>query len=235
MELHCQECGAAITRHGRYEDRQLAICHECGAVFKYAERPADEAGEQRERSWSAAGSPLPSGITVEQRADGLRVVRRWRSKAAIALAVFCVLWDAGIAYMLLYWCADALFFCFMLPFMLFAVLITYFMFCLFLNHTVIETSRGVLSVRHRPLPWPGKQVALIDVDHLYCEEHVSHSDESTTRDYLLKAVTADGKRIKLLSVREEPEPVLFVAQAVNDWLRGNKQGTGARRRANRRY
>lgn len=219
MELHCRECGTTVTPHTRYEDRQLAKCRECGAVFKYAERPADETGGEHERSFSAAGFPVPPGITVEQRADGLQIVRRWRSKAAIGLAVFCVLWDAGIVYMLFYWCRDAVFFCFTLPFILFAVLITYFMFCLFLNRTVIETSRGVLSVRHRPLPWPGKHVALIDVDHVYCEEHVSHSDESTTYDYLLKAVTGDGKRIKLLSVREGPEQVLFVAQVINDWLR----------------
>jgi hypothetical protein len=123
---------------------------------------------------------------------------------------------------LFFWAAgdpNAVLVCFMLPFLGFGIGITYFILCLFLNHTVIETSMGMLSVRHRPLPWPGKHVPLVDLDHVYCEEHVSHSDESTTYDYLLKAVTAAGKRVKLLSVREEPEQVLFVAQVINDSLR----------------
>lgn len=219
MELHCQECGATISSYSIDEGRQFATCRECGAMFRYGERPAGETGEEHWQPWGVAGSPAPHGVTVERRADALQIVRRWRSKAAIGLAVFCVLWDTGVAYMLFYWCTDALFFCFMLPFMLFGAFITYLMFCLFLNRTVIETGQGLLSVRHHPLPWPGKQVALIDVDHLYCEEHVSTSEDSTTtRDYLLKAVTGDGKRIKLLSVREEPEQVLFIAEVINDSL-----------------
>jgi hypothetical protein len=220
MELHCQECGAAIRPHARNADRQLATCQKCRAVFQYAECRAADTGAGRARSGRAAHFPVPAGITLEQRADDLRITRRWRSKAAIGLAIFAVLWDAAVVWF--YWSADdldPLLLCFTLPFLVFGVLITYLTFCLFLNHTVIEVSRGLLSVRHSPLPWPGKHVALIDVDHLCCEEHGAGEWDSAPYDYLLKAVTADGKRIKLLSAREEPEQVLFVAQVINDWLR----------------
>ena len=229
MELQCPECGTTIKLRPARGDRQLAKCHECGAMFKHAQRPADETGTQQRRSPETADDAAPPGITIEQRAGDLRIVRRWRSKAAIGLAVFCVLWDGGIAAMLIYWCTNGVLFCFMLPFLLFAVGITYFMFCLFVNRTVVDTSRGMLSVSHHPLPWPGKRMPLLNVDHLYCEEEVSHSDESTTYDYLLKVVTRDGKKIKLLSVRDGPEQVLSIAQVINDWLRvADRPQVGAR-------
>ncbi len=220
MQPHCQECGAAITPHARNAGRQLATCQKCKAVFQYPEHQAVGAGEGRARSGRAADSSVPSRITVEERADELRITRRWRSKAAIGLAVFAGLWNVAIVWF--YSSSngpDPLLLCFTLPFLVFGILITYFTFCLFLNHTVIEASRGLLSVCHRPLPWPGKHVALIDVDHLCCEEHGSGEWDSAPYDYLLKAVMADGKRIKLLSAREDPEQVLFVAQLINDWLR----------------
>jgi hypothetical protein len=157
-------------------------------------------------------------MIVERPAGDLRITRKWRSTAAIGLVVFAAVWDAGIVLWLLWFAEDALLFCFSLPFIFFAVIITYFMFCLLLNCTVIETSRGLLSVRHSPLPWPGKRLPLLDVDHLYCQEHVSTSDESTTVDYLLQAVTKGGKKIKLLSVRDGPEHVVLIAQLINDWL-----------------
>jgi hypothetical protein len=48
---------------------------------------------------------------------------------------------------------------------------------------------------------------------------VPENAEETGDCHLLKAVTAAGKRIKLLSVREGPEQVIFVAQVINDSLR----------------
>ena len=50
-------------------------------------RPAGETGEKYRQSWGVTGSPAPQGVTVERRADALQIVRRWRSKAAIGLAV----------------------------------------------------------------------------------------------------------------------------------------------------
>jgi hypothetical protein len=226
MELQCRECGRTVTPKPTHEDRRFAMCPECDALFESVEQSADVTDDGYDRSWNAGETPGPAGVTVETDADGLRIVRRWRSKAAIGLAVFAALWIGAITW---FYLAvdnlDPLLIIFTLPFAAFGVAISYLTICLFLNHTVIETGEGVLSVRHHPLPWPGKRVALGEVDHVYCEEHVSYSDESATCDYLLKAVTRDGKRIKLLSVREGPAQVIHVASAINEWLRSIRTNT----------
>jgi hypothetical protein len=219
MDLRCQECDAAIPAHQIDEDRGLAVCQECHAVCRCGGGRLDEASGQSQRFWSTGDSFAPAGITLQQQIDGLRIVRRWRSKAAIGLAVFAGLWDAIVVWFFVAGDdSDPVLSCIALPFAVFGAGVTYLMFCLFLNHTVIEAGAGLLSVRHRPLPWRGKRLAVIDVDHLCCEERSSGSDEPS-HDYLLKAMTKDGKRVKLLSTREEPEQVLFLAQVINDWLR----------------
>jgi hypothetical protein len=223
MELCCQECDATIPARLMDEKRGLAVCQKCNAVRRCAGGGPDDVGRPADHFWRRDEDTAPTGITLQQHIDGLRIVRRWRSKAAIGVAFFAVLWDAIVVWFLAAGDEpDPVLSCMALPFALFGAGVTYLALCLFLNHTVIEISGGLLSVRHQPLPWPGKRLAVTDVDHLYCEERTSDS-EDPAHDYLLRATTRQGRRVKLLSVREEPEQVLFLAQVLNDRLRASER------------
>ena len=159
MDLRCQECDAAIPAHGIHENRGLAVCQKCSAVRRCAEDRVDESGVPAEGFWRTGECAAPPGISIQPQIDGLRIVRRWRSKAAIGLAVFAVLWDAMVVWFFVAGDdSDPVMSCIALPFALFGAGVTYLMFCLFLNHTVIETTGGLLSVRHHPLPWPEYQL-----------------------------------------------------------------------------
>jgi hypothetical protein len=227
MLVHCTQCGKLIPAEDLNIDTAIGRCRACNAVFSFAKALEQESGGLPARQFKAEDRgkvPLPSGIRVDDQGDQVRYVRRWFSSQCVFLLFFCVLWDG----FLVYWYAQA-FSRHGVPLMavLFPLLhvavgvgLTYFTVCGFVNSTIVEVGSGVISVRHRPLPWWGNRTfESADVDQLYCRRRIVHGKNTTREVYDLRAITKDGREVKLLSTLEEPEQALYLEQEIERRLR----------------
>jgi hypothetical protein len=90
-----------------------------------------------------------------------------------------------------------------------------------LNRTIVEVSKGTLSVRHRPMPWRGNCSLPIDgIESVYCGWI-----ESTKwkRIYDIRILTKTGKSLTIVSsIREESIAQSIVVQ-LKKWLLVSKE------------
>jgi hypothetical protein len=149
----------------------------------------------------------------------LRIDRIWRSRAVVFAIAFCAFWDAAVVLMYVQalrgpgpsWG---------LLFSIFHVAIgaylTYWTLCALVNRTRITVARGVLSVRHLPLPWPGGGTCVArEIDDLYCEERRGRRG---TIFYDLCARFRSGRTGRLLMGLATREEVLVVERLLEERL-----------------
>jgi hypothetical protein len=122
--------------------------------------------------------------------------RRWFHVKYVFLLAFCAGWFALLAIMTL------------APRPSPAVAIA---LCGFVNRTRVAIERGVLTIRHGPLPWPGdRSVPIPSIAQLSTEERRSRSGAF----YCLSALTKSGEKVVLLDGVPEAEQVLFLEHAL---------------------
>lgn len=135
--------------------------------------------------------------------------RRWFHVKYVFLLAFCAGWFALLAIMTLAprpspAVAIALHFAG-------GVLFAYATLCGFVNRTRVAIERGVLTIRHGPLPWPGdRSVPIPSIAQLSTEERRSRSGAF----YCLSALTKSGEKVVLLDGVPEAEQVLFLEHAL---------------------
>ena len=134
---------------------------------------------------------MPESITVEHRADGLRLSYRWFSMMII-FPVFHV--AIGVA-------------------------LTYYTLAGFYNRTLISVGRGTLGIEHRPILWFGNRtLQASEISQLYTEQITTRGKNGPRISYQLSAVSQDSRKIKLLTGLESPDSARFIERQVEDWL-----------------
>lgn len=216
MELTCKQCGAEIDAADVNLDRMIAKCRRCNAVFSFAGMV--EGGAERAKMLDV---PLPSRFTIEHTGDGLVIARRWLSARVYLMAVMTVFWNGFV----LFWIGTVLV-ARVWPMALFGSLhagvglfLLYTTLAGFLNTTTVRVGSSELTVKHGPLPYPGKRLEPGAIRQLFSKRRISHGRNSTTITYELHAVTGDGKHEKLVSGLDEEEQALFLEQEVERYLR----------------
>ncbi|MCA9210143.1 MAG: hypothetical protein KDA55_17415, partial [Planctomycetales bacterium] len=100
------------------------------------------------------------------------------------------------------------------------VFLTYLTLSMFVNKTVIRVANGELSVRHGPLPWPGKRNLLAhEIQQLYVTEQMRRTKHGYRYTYHLNAKMAHGEVVKLLSNLDTPDQGLFIEQKLEHHLK----------------
>ncbi len=197
--LLCPACAAPIRQEDVHLAAGLATCHGCGAQMNLTTSfGLDEAPVQRR-----APVALPKGMTFEQTLHGIQITRAWFTPAAFGLLLFCVLWDG----FLVFWYVTvaqtgAPDIAILLPIVhvLIGVFLSYFAAASFVNRTRVMVERGVLNIRHAPLPWPGPRgIATAQIRQLFCKRHVSRSKNGLRISWQLWSVSDTDTRHKLLS------------------------------------
>jgi hypothetical protein len=88
-----------------------------------------------------------------------------------------------------------------------------------LNSTIIQLTPSQLSIRHRPLPWPGgRSLPVSGLEQLYCKKMAGEPHDELPASYSLLAILNDGHEIELLSGIESPEAVRYLEQEIEAWL-----------------
>lgn len=167
-------------------------------------------------------APIPDHITMEQTPDGLTFTYNWFSAGYIFMAVFALFWDG----FLVFWYSLAftqnapwIMFVFPLIHVTVGVGLTYTALAGFYNKTIITVGPGSLSIRHAPIPWPGnRMVPAADLVQLYSEQRVTRSNNGTRVLYQLSAISAQNKKIKLLSGLNAPEEARYLEHTIEEQL-----------------
>jgi hypothetical protein len=167
-------------------------------------------------------APMPEGINVEHRPDGLRLSYRWFSGKFVLLAIFCLFWDGflffwyGIAFTQK---ADSMMLIFPVIHVAIGVFLTYYTLAGFYNRTFVSVGRGTLSIEHRPIPWFGNRtLQASEISQLYTEQIITSGKNGPRVSYQLNVVSQENRKIKLLTGMDSPEAARFIERQVEDWL-----------------
>jgi hypothetical protein len=167
-------------------------------------------------------APMPENVSVEHRADGLRLSYRWFSGKFIFLAFFCLVWDG----FLIFWYSMAFTQNADLMMLIFPVLhvavgfsLTYYTLAGFYNRTFVSVGRGTVSIEHRPIPWFGNRTLQApEIAQLYTEQITTSGKNGPQVSYQLSAVSQDNKKIRLLSGMDSLDSARYIERQVEDWL-----------------
>ena len=240
MKLHCPDCGTRIAAEDVNLSTFVARCRACDSVFSFGDSLRDfESGSQRRPAVGrAAKSPAtaeellvpPEGMIVEDTGRLWAARWRWFRPEVIGLALFCVAWDAFLAF----WYAMAMgphtagdgFSWIMVVFPVGHVAVgvgmTYYTLCGFLNRTTLLVTQYEVIVRHRPLPWVGnRRLVAAEITQLYCRQAMqAWADKTGGRAiaYELMACLGEGRQVRLLGgFRNVGEP-RYLERAVEERL-----------------
>ena len=164
---------------------------------------------------------LPEKIRFLDHVSHIEIVRTWFGMQILFPTAFAVYLDG----FLFYWYSigplngSLMAVLFPLLHVVGAVALTYYALTGWFNRTTISVGQGRISVRHRPLPWPGnKEIDAADVKQLYAKEG-SRPWSSTSVTYELRAVTNSGRNIKIVGGLETQEQAIFIEQKIEKYLR----------------
>ena len=167
---------------------------------------------------------MPDYFKVYETADELTIRRRWYSPPVWFLALFCVMWLSGTTYFFLDSLRHHLL---SLPFLLIfpvpvGIFLLYTVASLFLNVTDIVIAKGRLTVRHFPLPWPGKQdIPTSSIVQLYCriERIPTKHKQVFEKGPRVHVVLGNRSEINLFKhLYPELQEALFIEQTIERYL-----------------
>jgi hypothetical protein len=171
---------------------------------------------------SKAYVPQPPKLLVEENPLDLTITRRWNRRLGYQWLFFgtffglCVyfgvadsLVDPSIGNLLI-----ALFLFSMAGAMLYCALAQLF------NQTTVRVSYDELSVRHGPLPWPGKfEIFRGDVKQLFVRKHqYQERDKSLTYTYSLHLIDIKQKYHRLVEGLPNPQEARFLEDKIERYL-----------------
>lgn len=221
MRLQCSGCAAAIESKDIDLARSLAKCSFCNAIMDLGRREGPAPGG-RFPDVERPEVRLPERFRTGKDADGSFIAWRWFRAHHLVLLVFALGWNGFLIFffsMAAKGNAPPAFFLFPLIHVAVGVGIGYAALTGFVNSTTVRVGKGVLRIRHGPLPWFGnRELRGAEVDQLYCASKTTRNEGSSTTTYELRAVMKTGKMLTLLRGLTEVEQALFVEQRVERGL-----------------
>lgn len=214
--IQCPSCGFQVQAADMNLETLSARCRVCNSFIDL--RPETP---QAGRSTEPLPVPLPGQITVSSAGGGMVIERRWFSATAIFLVIFCALWFGFLAvwYALAWGTGNLIVLLFPLIHVTAGLILLYSTIAMMVNRTWITVAGGRLTVRHGPMPWPGKRdLPTSTLEQLYCQEHVSRSKNGTSITYSVRVRRTDGKLEKLVEGLPERDQALYIEQRVEQHL-----------------
>ena len=222
MQLRCEVCDTPLPPDDVDLGLALARCRACNAVYSLEGRRA-EGLSPRPAAPVRPPAPLPTRFVVEDDGQVLRVQWRWFRPSALALLLFCAVWDGFLVMFytgMVLGNAPAAAFAFPLVHLAVGVGLTYVAVAQLANRTAVEVRSGTVTVRHRPLPWRGNRTwAREELRQLYGARRVQRSKGQVTgHTFDLCGLDVEGRTRTLLSGLTEQEQVLWLEQALEKRL-----------------
>ena len=159
-------------------------------------------------------SPPPAGYRETAPRARFTIVCRWRTQQRFQRALVVIALDG----LLILACASAARQHHVATFLILGLLlwlVTYVGLAQLLNRTFIVADGEMLRVKTRPLLRRGEcEVALDELEQIYCETHATRGEDYTTFTYDVIAVLKDGKKLPLVERLREEDHARFLEQAL---------------------
>jgi hypothetical protein len=211
--MQCAACGAGIAD-------EAMRCEFCN---RPVERPS-AVGPSTVR----AAVPRPEKYHVEDDGAVLRIGWTWFSPVVFVLLPFALAWNA----FLFGWYGMAttgmdfapgfmriMFLIFPLGHVAVGVGLIYAVLTMLFNRSEVRVERGVLSIAHGPIYWPGVTVNADDIEQLFCAPIVTKGENSTSTAYEVRARLKDGGTRALLKHVTELDQALYLEQSLERHLK----------------
>jgi DNA-directed RNA polymerase subunit RPC12/RpoP len=230
LTLNCPSCGAKTNI---LPGTERYICDYCGSEHLLQSNHDSNGFDKPSTTCHPTSAkkrmivPQPQSVRITQDRQKLRLVRRWFSWKYIPLVFFCIAWDS----FLLFWYSIAfstnspwIMIVFPIAHVAVGIGLTYSTLAGLINRTVVEVTPKFIEIWHEPLPWLGEgRYPTSQVTQLYSTEQINRGNDTVTRQYLLHAITQDGRQINLISNLESPDVALFIEQRIESWLKISDQ------------
>jgi hypothetical protein len=159
---------------------------------------------------------IPEGFTVEESGGTLRIQWKWTRLLGLALGVFAIAWDSFLVSWYSSISMDGpeslTMMLFPIPHVAVGIILPYLAAAFLMNETLIEVGQGELTVRHRPLPFPGNRTLKTrDVRQLFCIERTGRKGGVS---YHVMAQLASDREMKLVSGLPGAREARFIEQRI---------------------
>ena len=212
--VQCPSCGFQLQAGDMNLETMAARCRVCQSLIDLRPEAAPAPVEP-------LPVPLPERVTVSSAGGELVIERRWFAWTAIFMVFFCVIWFGFLGFWYAIAFTTGLLALKLVPLLHVAVglFLLYTTIATLLNRTRITVGRGSLTVRHGPVPWPGRRtLATETLEQLYCEEHVNRSRNGVNVTYSVRARGKDGRLVKLATGLPERDQALYIEQQIERHL-----------------
>lgn len=224
LAIHCKGCGKPIPADDVDIKSGMGKCRLCNAVFAIGDQVVPQGKAVR------GPIPMPRNIVVAEGPDSLDVVRKWkRGPIAAFFLIFALGWNSLVS-VFVYAVASGMEFksdsgevasstflwVFLTPFILVGIGTGYAALGLLLNRTKVRVVEDKLTVRHRPIPWPGRHsLDANQINQLYCTEYVGHQSNGVLQYRMcVNALLHDGARIELIKGIEDAGQALYLEELI---------------------
>lgn len=207
--LACPDCSRPIPVADRQAETGLAKCRGCDEIFRFA------AVAER------LPVPIPAGFDLRRDSEALLLSWRWFEPMHGQLILFTLLWNGILLWDAIRFSLSALqgpspasaIGIHLAGTVLTGLPLIYITLSYLLNSTSIRVTREGLSLRHGPLPMPGKrnqQLYPVMLDQLYVQEmrrlrwheRFGRDEQEIVRSYDLVARLKDSNEVRLLNLPE---------------------------------
>ncbi len=204
--MSCPACGAPFSADDVHAELGIANCRVCRGVLDLRARDRPLA------------LPRPARFVVDESDRRLVISWRWFQPRAIGLLLFCAVWWA----VLINWYhrllvrppKDITLALFPIGHVAIGVVVLYWSVAMLINRSRIVADDFSLTLRHGPLPWPGKRLERSRLAQLFCETVQSKSSVS----FALVGVDVDGKRVRLVGGFDEQDEPRWLEAALEKRL-----------------
>ena len=203
--MQCPSCGAAIADG-------MTLCN-------YCQRPLIMPALR-------APQPMPTRYQLVRDDDGLEIRWRWFSPAVFFLIPFCIAWNA----FLIGWYSMAfsshgpdgafgwLMIVFPVAHVAVGVGLIYTVLTMLFNATALRLDRGLLSITHGPIYFPGLSPVETDaITQVFCVETRGNNEGAV--QFEVRALLRDGRTQTLLGRLTDRNEALYLEQRLEAKLR----------------
>lgn len=168
-------------------------------------------------------TPCPYDVSVGDDGSSLRIRFRWIWDSFTGPASVCLAWNSFLVVWFwgflriggrLMWVGVI----FGTPHVVIGLALVYATLAGLLNHTTINVTSELLTVRHGPVPWWGnRKVAVNEIEGLECRKNTDPKRQRHSRVYGVHVLTKEGDSVDLITDIDR-DRALFIKQEVERWL-----------------
>ena len=220
MQLYCRQCGAEIQANDVNLDKMIAKCSTCNAVFSFADMYDGEHSHKKKKQALQYDVPMPDNFSIHDDGIALTIERKWFNWGSLFVGGFAIFWNGiiWVNFVPNFSRIGGTFSLFLLLFIGVGLFLVYTSIAGIVNTTRITVKNKQLKISHYPLPFPGHNITVDEIEQLFTKRRTSRTKNGTRTYYQLCVLLGNGRERSLLKDLPKPEQALYIEQEVERFL-----------------